>query len=174
MTAATHVVVALASISIYESYFGGNASLLSLPVIVLGSLAPDIDNSGAIVRWRRWIKPFVGNLLADAIERALLGVSEVVRSIFGHRGFLHTPVFCSLLFAAGAVTGWEWVTHFAWGYATHLAADMCTVAGIPLLGPFRRERVSLLPIRTGSAGELVAVCAVLALLAIRSFGSVLL
>jgi inner membrane protein len=174
MTAGTHVIVALASVALCEGCTGLRPSLWAIPVIVLGALAPDIDNKGAIVRWKRWMKPVLGDALAGGIEQLLLSFSGVVRSVFGHRGFLHTPVFCSLLFAAGIALGNVGVTHFAWGYATHLAADCCTVAGIPLLGPFQRNRFSLLPIRTGSAGELLAVCVVVAFTAAYSWFSVLL
>lgn len=174
MTAATHVLVALASVGL-ERYFTGVApSFFSLPVIILGSLAPDIDNAGAIVRWGRWVRPLVGRTVAGAIDAPLLAISAVVRAIFGHRGFLHTPIFCALLFVAGTVLGWEWLIHFAWGYATHIAIDCCTVSGVPLLGPFNKGRFSILPIRTGSMGEWVAVGTVLTVLAVTTWRSVLL
>lgn len=174
MTAGTHVIVALASVALFESATHLVPPLWAMPVIVLGALAPDIDNQGAIVRWKRWLKPLLGESLAGGTEWLLLRISGVVRSFFGHRGFLHTPIFCSLLFVTGIVLGWAWLICFAWGYATHIAADCCTVSGVPLLGPFRRDKVSLLPIRTGSAGELVAVGVVLALTAVCSIGSMLL
>ena len=173
MTAATHVLVALASVGLERNFTGVFPSLFSLPLIVLGSLAPDIDNQGAIVRWGRWLQPWVGKRIARAIEAPLLALSGVVRSIFGHRGFLHTPIFCALLFAAGITLECEWLIHFAWGYATHIAADCCTVSGVPLLGPFTKGRVSILPIRTGSVGELVAVGTVLTVLAVTTWRSVL-
>ena len=173
MTAATHVVVALATVELERSLTGSAPTLLSLPLIIIGSLAPDIDNSGAIVRWGRWLQPWIGEGPAKKIEAPLLATSEVIRSIFGHRGFLHTPIFCALLFAAATVLGWEWLIHFAWGYATHIAADCCTVSGVPLLGPFNKARFSILPIRTGSVGELAAVATVLFLLAVTTWRSAL-
>jgi len=174
MTAATHVLVALASVGLERCFTGLAPSLLSLPIIVLGSLAPDVDNQGAIVRWGRWLEPWVGESIASMIEAPLLALSDITRSVFGHRGFLHTPIFCAILFTAGGVLKWEWLIHFAWGYATHIAADCCTVSGVPLLGPFDNRRVSILPIRTGSMGELVVVGAVLVVLALTTWRSVLL
>lgn len=174
MTAATHVIVALASVGLECSFTGLAPSLCSLPFIVLGSLAPDIDNQGAIVRWSFWLRPWVGKTMARGIEAPVLALSGVIRSVFGHRGFLHTPIACALLFAAGTVLDYEWLIHFAWGYATHIAADCCTVSGVPLLGPFSKRRVSILPIRTGSVGELVAVGTVLTVLALTTWRSVLL
>lgn len=174
MTAATHVLVALASVGLERSFTGLAPSLFSLPWIVLGSLAPDIDNQGAIVRWSCWLRPLVGKPIARAIEAPLLALSGFIRSIFGHRGLFHTPIFCALLFAAGTVLKWEWLIHFAWGYATHIGADCCTVSGVPLLGPFSKRRFSILPIRTGSVGELIAVGTVLAVLALTTWRSVLL
>lgn len=173
MTAATHVLVALATVGLERSVTGLAPSLYSLPLIVVGALAPDIDNKGAIVRWSRWLQPWVGKTAARAIEAPVLALSGIIRSLFGHRGFLHTPIFCALLFAAGAVLEWEWLIHFAWGYATHLATDCCTVSGVPLLGPFSKVRVSVLPIRTGSVGELIAVGAVLIVFALTTWRSVL-
>jgi len=173
MLAPTHVVLALASVVLEERLTGLAPSLAALPVIVLGSLAPDIDNGGAIVRLSRWLRPFIGMTLAWAIELPLMAISQVLRKVFGHRGFMHTPVCCALLFAAGSIMESDCMIHFAWGYATHIAADLCTVSGVPLMGPFISKRVSILPIRTGSSGELLVVGTILAVLALTTWRSVL-
>ena len=39
------------------------------------------------------------------------------------------------------------------GVASHLFVDMLNPAGIPLLGPFYRKKINILPIKTNSWGE---------------------
>lgn len=47
-------------------------------------------------------------------------------------------------------TALGWV---AFGYLIHLAGDLLTVEGIPLLSPFSKHKVSLNLFRTGAAME---------------------
>lgn len=159
MTAGTHLVFSLSSLALIEACAGASPPLVALPLVALGSLAPDIDNQGAIVRLGRWTAPFIGNTAATAVEAPFLRASSLIRSALGHRGLLHSPLFCVLLYVLGsaflgACGGW-----LAWGYATHLAADACTVSGVPAFAPFGWQRQSLLPIRTGGRGELVFAAA---------------
>jgi hypothetical protein len=68
---------------------------------------------------------------------ALLLVAFVLGSMFGHRGLVHsvgfgliaTLVFMCVTLLLGA-PAW-WALAFAWGWATHLAADATTHDGLP-------------------------------------------
>jgi membrane-bound metal-dependent hydrolase YbcI (DUF457 family) len=61
----------------------------------------------------------------------------------------------------GYVLDREWLAFFSWGYATHIIGDLCTVAGIPLLGPFSWRRYRILRVRNGSFGEKAVTAAVI-------------
>ncbi|WP_206457901.1 metal-dependent hydrolase [Anaerovorax sp. IOR16] len=122
---------------------------------VLGSLFLDIDHR------QSWI----GHKAPIA--------AEVASGLFKHRGFLHTPVFILLiwiLLSAGIPIwfGGSPQLHlailfkqgFVPGMLSHLILDTLNIQGIMWLWPISKKRQHILPIRTGSLGE-VAVCAVL-------------
>jgi membrane-bound metal-dependent hydrolase YbcI (DUF457 family) len=170
MTGTAHVVLALATVSVQQHFTGLDFSPLGGLMIVIGSLAPDLDGQGLIARPGRWVRHWVGKSCAEWLSAPFLLLSSCVRSTFGHRGFLHTPfwVVCMSLF--GCAMGLEWLVFLSWGYATHIFGDLCTVAGVPLLGPLSWRRYRILRIRTGSVGELVVVLGVFVLSLLWSGG----
>src|SRR5919202_3743680 len=111
--------------------------------------------------------------MLNVVSRTLSWLVRLVAG--GHREGSHClPVWAVLSAVAYAVTvpllgPWAAVG-FCAGYLSHLAADGCTRAGIPLV-PYTAVRLHLLPpllrIRTGSAGEAVfTVTYIVALVAV--------
>ncbi|PIJ51857.1 metal-dependent hydrolase [Erwinia sp. OLTSP20] len=147
MTAEGHLVVALASV-----IFAKRAALTPvlaqgdwwhlLPAALLSGLLPDIDHPHSFLGQRLW------------------WISRPVARLFGHRGFTH-----SLLAVAGAIVLlWlqppcsqvpaDVLQGMVIGYLSHLAADMLTPAGVPLLWPCRwRFCLPLLNSRHGNQRE---------------------
>ncbi|WP_368900204.1 metal-dependent hydrolase [Mixta calida] len=148
MTAEGHVIFAIAS-----AIFAKRAELTPelangdwwhiIPAVLLTCLLPDIDHPRSTLGQRfRWI-------------------SQPIARAFGHRGFTH-----SLLAVLGGVTllrmnlphGWPVPTDamhgMVLGYLSHIAADMLTPAGVPLLWPCRwRFRLPLLTTKAGNQLE---------------------
>ncbi len=146
-----------------------DAPALLVAVAAFGALLPDLDASESKVRHVMKI----GSVEPFAI------VGDLAHGAFGHRGFMHSAtaigVVGALLVAICACLDapWQVAVALVIGYASHIAADACTPAGVPLLFPWRRKRFHLLPkdlrITTGSAAEdalmvLLALPIVLALL----------
>lgn len=113
-----------------------------LALAASGSALPDIDSPKSWVGRRLWF------------------ISLPVSVILGHRGFTHSL----LAIAAGLAAIWWWAgSIWAWvaaplavGYLAHLAGDLCTVGGVPLLWPSTKH-CSLNLCRTGSLTELAIV-----------------
>lgn len=95
----------------------------------VGGLLPDIDHPRAI------------------ISGYLPGVGHSIRMIVSHRGPTHTLAFvallCGLLVMASSPI-WA-VTAFAAGLISHIAADMLTPAGVPVLLPLSHRSLRLAP-----------------------------
>jgi len=124
--------------------------------LILGSLAPDIDGEGSIC--------YLGNFLPGHITPRLVvrllnwlgrSISSGIRSIFGHRAAFHWPVIGAALIYFGWQWGYDWLLWFGVGYLAHIAGDLLTRAGVPLLGPLSKRDFSLLPIKTGGFIETV-------------------
>ena len=148
MTAEGHVIFAIAS-----AIFAKRAELTPelangdwwhiVPAVLLTCLLPDIDHPRSTLGQRfRWI-------------------SQPVARAFGHRGFTH-----SLLAVLGGVTLLQFnLPHgsplpsdamhgMVLGYLSHIAADMLTPAGVPLLWPCRwRFRLPILNTKSGNQLE---------------------
>lgn len=120
----------------------------------LGALAPDIDGEGSICYLGNFLP---GHLAPAALVRLLnwLGrtISSAIRAIFGHRAAFHAPLWGGLLIGAGWYYGEPLLLWFGVGYLLHLAADMLTRAGVPLLWPITKRDFSLLPLKTGGFVE---------------------
>ena len=111
-------------------------SALTVTAGAIGGVLPDLDHRKSKVTQKFGIFGFFSSRL------------------FRHRGLLHTPVFyliVSLLLSicAGQSTLIQ-LTIFGLlaGEMSHLLLDAMTPKGIPLLSPFYRRHISLLPIQT--------------------------
>lgn len=148
MTAEGHVIFAIAS-----AIFAKRAELTPelangdwwhiIPAVLLTCLLPDIDHPRSTLGQRfRWI-------------------SQPIARAFGHRGFTH-----SLLAVLGGIALLKFNLPHDWpvpgdalhgmvlGYLSHIAADMLTPAGVPLLWPCRwRFRLPILTPRAGNQLE---------------------
>lgn len=147
---------------------------------IVAALTPDLDGTDSTARtavglgkeqikreWRksksislviRWVVAIPFNLFAKVIP---------------HRGPTHWLVTAVLLcvgvmYAANLfnLPAVIWVA-FGAGYLSHLLADACTVAGVPLLGPLSGRSIRFIPrplaLRTGGVMESVFVSALLGL-----------
>lgn len=116
---------------------------LLAPLVILGSLFPDIDEP----------KSFIG--------RKLPLLSRIVSLNFSHRGFTHFAAFPLIFLALGICLPRDLAAcafSFALGIFLHQIGDMLTVSGIPhYFFPISRARAVLLPqflrFRTGSVRE---------------------
>ncbi|MDQ3678391.1 MAG: metal-dependent hydrolase [Actinomycetota bacterium] len=136
-------------------------------VSLLGSRLPDVDQLGARIHRRTRLER--RNLTARLIGGVLRLPVTIFAALAAHRGATHwllsgTVVMIALAAAAGAV--WPPIAlpvaiGTGCGYLAHLLADACTPHGAPLLGPFSRRRVHLLPsgrrVLTGGQGDLLVL-----------------
>jgi len=136
MTKQTHVMAGLAVAALLAFPKGPTGA--EFVAAVAGATSPDLDHPGRgdPIRW-----------LAS-------------RAMGGHRGFLHSLPAALLLswaaiigafLATGSLPAWPFF--FAAGYFVHLALDILTPTGIPLLFPFVRDRIALLRLRTGGRAD---------------------
>ncbi|MBP2292655.1 inner membrane protein [Azospirillum rugosum] len=142
MMASSHIIVGGATWFYVSTRLGMPFDAAAFGVAILGSLAPDIDHPKSTLG--QWVKP----------------LSLLVSAIFGHRGITHSTL---------AIAACLWFLHehaayshiiipFLVGYLTHLAGDLLTPAGLPLLWPIKRRRNFALPIlKTGGFSEQLAV-----------------
>lgn len=142
MMASSHMIVGGAAWFYASARFGLPFDVVAFGAAVVGSLAPDIDHP----------KSTLGQLMRP--------LSNIISAVFGHRGVTHSTL---------AIVGCLWVLHeyadyshlilpFLIGYLTHLAGDLLTPAGLPLLWPIKRRRNFALPIlKTGGFSEQLAV-----------------
>ena len=158
MTGPTHVAIALAGgLALHSAGMGpeGTGAWVALSV---GSLAPDIDNGGAIARPGSLIKLLPGPI-KWILNKVGLFISAVIRAIFGHRTVTHWPVWGFLLIFFGFSLGKLWLVWLGAGWLFHILGDLLTVSGVPLLGPVWTKDIKFSPLRTGSAGEFVIALA---------------
>jgi inner membrane protein len=152
----------------------------------IGGLLPDLDEPGSTISnaprilggmARRQLRRATAHTplrLLGALAGLLVGLAATVLNVVsrtlswlvrlvagGHREGSHwLPLWAALSALAYVVTapllGPWFAVGFCAGYLSHLAADGCTRAGLPLV-PYTAARLHLLPrllrVRTGSTGE---------------------
>lgn len=118
---------------------------LILGMSVLGELAPDIDTVNSTISLRTPIIP------------------KLINRKFGHRGLLHSPIFLvGLWLVVGGRNFWGNV--FCIGYLGHLVQDLFTRAGLPLLFPFDKRKISLFSYHSGERMDYVITLVLIILL----------
>ena len=153
MTGPSHVICGLAAAVCLSRSSGVDLSALDLLVVIAGSLLPDIDGNGTITKPGSVLRKLIGQTLADLIDFVAGIFCMLVRLVFKHRGFLHSPLLPLVLFATAEVSDSIALGWLAFGYLIHLAGDLLTVEGIPLLSPFSKRKISLNLFRTGATSE---------------------
>lgn len=122
---------------------------LGLSAGILGALLPDIDANESSIKHELGL---AGSAISGGLR--LLSVK--------HRGLTHTGLVAAAITVLAMIVGQRFGftdigLAFGLGYISHLVADGMTLTGIPLLSPFYRKSIHLLPkplrVRTGSAVE---------------------
>ncbi|MEW5289529.1 metal-dependent hydrolase [Erwinia papayae] len=148
MTAEGHLIFAIAS-AIFTKRAELTPELASgdwwhiIPAALLTCLLPDIDHP----------KSFLG--------QRLKWISHPVARLFGHRGFTHSLLaviaavaLLQLKIPSQGIIPADAFQGLVLGYLSHIAADMLTPAGVPLLWPCRwRFRLPLLNSQKGNQLE---------------------
>ena len=155
MTAPTHILTGLASVVVVGRGSGLTPDAVSLLAFIVGSLAPDIDGQGVITKPGTILRRFFGRGMATLLDAIGQLLSASARTIFGHRGFMHSPLVALCIIGMGVYSGCVWLTWFGGGYASHLLGDVLTAGGIPIWSPISSRRVSLSGMKTGSRTERV-------------------
>lgn len=158
MTGKTHLAVGVGAgitIGITSALSGCNPTIavLSAASCAIGSLMPDIDSR------------------KSKAGKEMKITSFFVNKIFGHRGFVHSPL-CLAIFTIPLIAGLKLTNYnefiplvfgFIAGYISHLVLDTMTKGGIPWLYPISKNKFSLCKIRSGSFLEILIAFVVLAL-----------
>jgi len=87
-------------------------------------------------------------------------IKKNLKFMVKHRGLMHTLIIPAFLFAATYFikepTFKILIIGLMIGYITHLAADLLTVRGCPILFPLSKKNINLMSITTGSVWEYIA------------------
>lgn len=119
----------------------------------LGSLFPDIDSR------------------TSKLGKKFKILSWLCSKVFGHRGFLHSPLFVALLylifwmvFDKNGITQYNYIWGgFLAGILIHFMCDMATKGGLPLLYPIARYRFGFGVLESGSKWEWISLAFIMAL-----------
>jgi len=103
--------------------------------ILIGSTLPDIDEP----------ESYIG--------RRTLGVSNVIKAMFGHRGFTHSLLATLLVAIPYFIFHHLFFLGIALGYLFHIVGDMLSVTGVPLFHPFSKKKVAIPLYKTGGIRE---------------------
>lgn len=120
MVVSSHLVFGAAAWTAVGWFQGVPVTGRDLVLAAVGALLPDLDHP------RSWV------------GRRLRLVSVPLGMVVGHRGITH-----SLLAVVSGIVflhwhGWQGIASpLVVGYLSHLACDLCTPAGVPLLWPAR-------------------------------------
>ena len=151
MLSRTHILIGVSTLwglALIPDALTRDSVALLAGVATFGALLPDLDA----------VESKIKSLSIKGV-RPFAPFADMANQVWGHRGFLHSPLALGLLGLAllPSLYWLDWQVPFAlWlGYGSHLMADACTRTGIPG-APFTK-RIFLLPkkwrILTGSAAE---------------------
>ena len=83
-----------------------------------------------------------------------VGISSFIRTLLGHRGPLHWPLWGIVIMLAARVGNLPpWAFWLGFGYAAHILGDALTKSGVPLFGPLSDRDISLTPMTVGGFVE---------------------
>lgn len=142
MTAPTHIIMALSSCVALQQVTSLRLDIFQILIVLLGSLAPDLDTDGSISKPGKILRRFVGPGIARIIDSLVAVPVAILQSISRHRGLTHWPLLCLIFFISAKYFKINWLLYFSLGYATHLIADFLTVEGIPVFAPINFNKYS--------------------------------
>ncbi len=125
----THLAVAFANAFYFLPYV--NNKILFFPVVFIGTLLPDIDNTFSTIGSYKIFRP--------------------VQWIFSHRGMIHSYTVAIILSVLLAFVYPVIAFPFFLGYSFHLFLDAFTVKGIMPFWPLKKRAVGM--VRTGGRVE---------------------
>ena len=123
----------------YESTNDFLYSSLICTGCIIGSLLPDIDSGKSMM------------------SQHFLFLPKLIKKIFGHRGFIHSPLFIFALYYLLSHSTNLQVQQLGAGLAigmiSHLVLDLFTKMGIPIFFPIWTKKISFSSMKTGSKAE---------------------
>lgn len=153
MTGPTHALFGLALTVALADTTGLLPSAPQLLLVLLGSIAPDIDGEGSVTKPGKILNRLVPRGTARMLDDFGQILSKIIHCFSHHRGIFHAPIMGLIMIGAGLYFEMFWLFWFGFGYLSHIIADSLTMGGIPAFGPFKQNMYSLLRIRTGSLRE---------------------
>lgn len=120
---------------------------LCIGIACVAGLGPDMDEPNAMLGRGSWMPRSFGwplRLLAKLISRLIFTpIGYVAKGMLGHRGGTHSLAMTVVVTLACAIpitmlfgTGADWVIWtIAFGYLSHIAADMLNPTGCPIFWP---------------------------------------
>ncbi|WP_050615617.1 metal-dependent hydrolase [Bacillus testis] len=145
----THIVSSLAISATIVHYTGLTAptDFAFYAGTIIGSVLPDIDEPASQMGQTVSVQRKIGR------KRVALGLSPLIKGLFGHRGLTHTLLFCVLFFFLYSRFPSSVLLGLSVGYTLHVLEDMCSKQGVPLLYPFHKRKIRLNLYRTGKTSE---------------------
>ena len=138
MTYKTHFIGGICAVVVVSTV----TPIENLPLVAgigaVSALIPDID------------------IDSSKLGRKLGGISTIIESTFGHRGFIHTPILYALLsLLLSFVLPMSVVYGFLIGTLSHLVLDSFNYKGIMWLYPLTKKRFHIMSIKTRGFGEFI-------------------
>jgi len=148
----THVITSITAAVVLHNTMDLPLSIGVLAGVAVGSLLPDIDEPESYIGQRT------------------RGVSDLIKLIFGHRGFTHSLLAALLAFFPYIIMQYPNLLGIeipalllllkpffygtGMGYMLHIAGDMFSKSGVPLLLPFSKKNTSIYLYKTGDMREI--------------------
>jgi inner membrane protein len=193
MTGKTHAGLGTAVGIALSSKMPGDLSLISIVVLVIASLLPDVDHPKSI--FNKYILPIKNNLVKFIIygsvgagiiilnfryeriaELNIIGILFIIIGFSSHRNGLTHSIAGIIIFAFVAnYLGNKYnnkylVYYFITGYSSHIIGDMFTNRGVPLFYPLKNKNIKFpITFRVGSKKgnlieDIISICSILYIL----------
>jgi inner membrane protein len=193
MTGKTHAGLGTAVGIALSSKMPGDLSLISIVVLVIASLLPDVDHPKSI--FNKYILPIKNNMVKFIIygsvgagiiilnfryeriaELNVIGILFIIIAFSSHRNGLTHSIAGIIIFAFVAnYLGDKYnnkylVYYFIIGYSSHIVGDMFTNRGVPLFYPLKNKNIKFpITFRVGSKKgnlieDIISICSILYIL----------
>lgn len=179
----THVLTSITASVALTQYTPISASVSLFAGVLVGSLLPDIDEPQSYMgrrthidfekRIKRSNKPkIIKWLMLKTLLVKRVGLSPIIKRMFGHRGMTHTLLATLVVFVPYLIMFYpqlvnleKYESHFLYeqlqillmgigfGYLFHILGDMLSKTGVPLFYPFVKRKVKFPLYTTGKWTE---------------------